>query len=187
MFAPFSAGQHIQMNLNKGYVSQQPSTNIGHVQTQQKVGNFDVSYKPNEALRKFDGNSAHYKMWADRMLDHLARTNSHWRVILKALQAAPNPINKDWLLGQWVQGVNAWELAEKLETFICTWVNDALYSTRVQLAGGPLEAGNGFEMWRTLFHEHHGGVEAVQLGGMRRLQEWPKCTTIGNLDKHLAS
>ena len=26
---------------------------------------------------------------------------------------------------------------------------------------------------------------AVQLGGMRRLQEWPKCTSIGNLTQHL--
>ena len=53
------------------------------------------------------------------------------------------------------------------------------------MAGGAAQSGNGVEMWRQLCHEHHGGAEAVQLGGMRRLQEWPKCTSTGNLTQHL--
>ena len=83
--------------------------------------------------------------------------------------------------------MNAWTLSEKLETFICTWVNDALYSRRSQLAGGESQAGNGFEIWRQLYLEHHGGAEAVKLGGIRRLQEWPRCTSFNQLNQHLDS
>ena len=107
--------------------------------------------------------------------------------MLKKLQVCTNPITKAWLAGQWTHGNNGWDLAEKLETFICTWLNDTLYGRRVQLAGGETETGNGFEIWRQLFVEHHGGMDAVQLGGMRRLQEWPRCNTIGNLSAHLDS
>ena len=35
--------------------------------------------------------------------------------------------------------------------------------------------------------EHHGGADAIQLGGMRRLHEWPRCTTLANLSAHLDS
>ena len=67
------------------------------------------------------------------------------------------------------------------------WVNDTIYNRRSQLSGGEKETGNGFEIWRRLYQEHHGGAEAVKLGGIRRLQEWPKCTSIGNLTQHLDS
>ena len=131
------------------------------------AGNFDVSYKPNEALRKFNGESSNSPLWADRMKDHLARSNPYWKVILKNLEMASNPITRDWLVEQFTHGVNAWTLSEKLETFICTWVNDALYSRRSQFAGVESQAGNGFEIWRKLYLKHHGGAEAVKLGGIR--------------------
>ena len=54
------------------------------------------------------------------------------------------------------------------------------------MCGGEAQSGNGFEFWRQLFMEHHGGEEAIQLGGIRRLQEWPKCNSLSNLKKHLA-
>ena len=149
------------------------------------IGNFEISYKPNEALKKFSGDSANYKTWADRIMDHLARGNSYWRTLLKSLQACTLNIQRSWLEGQWVQGVCGWDLSEKLENFIMTYVGDSLYSRRIQLAGGEAQAGNGFEIWRKLYQEHHGGAEAVKLGGIRRLQEWPKCSNINNLNQHL--
>ena len=88
---------------------------------------------------------------------------------------------------QWTFGVNVWELSEKLEGFTCTWDSDPIYNRRTQLIGGEHEIGNGFEIWRKLFQEHHGGAEAIQLGGMRRLQEWPKCSSQGNIVQHLVS
>ena len=40
-------------------------------------------------------------------------------------------------------------------------------------------------MWRYLFQEFQGGSEAVNLGGARRLQEWPRCNNLGQLAGHL--
>ena len=45
--------------------------------------------------------------------------------------------------------------------------------------------GNGFEMWRLLFLDYQGGSDAVQFGGIRRLQEFPKCTSMSKLSEHL--
>ena len=175
------------MGAGVGAHGQPHHAGIGHVQTDHRVNSFEISYKPNEALRKFAGDSGAYKMWSSRMKDHMARANPQWKVLLNALEVCDKPITKNWLVTQWSQGSNAWELANKLETFISTWVNDTLYSRRVQMAGGKSEEGNGFEIWRQLFLEHHGGAHAVQLGGMRRLQEWPRCTSIANLSQHLDS
>ena len=147
--------------------------------------NYDISYKPNEALRKFDGDSTKYRMWSDRMLDHLCRSTPKWRFIVKSLQVAEFPITRAWLSRQHIDHMNAWDLSEKLETFLCTWVSDGIYNRRAQLAGGEHERGNGFEMWRQLFLEHHGGANAIRLGGMRRLQEWPRCTSLTTLSAHL--
>ena len=55
---------------------------------------FDISQKPNEALRKFDGDSAKYKMWADRMKDHMAGGNTSWKAIIKPLERTDNPITR---------------------------------------------------------------------------------------------
>ena len=71
----------------------------------------------------------------------------------------------------------------KLEGFLVKWLSDSLYNRRVQLCGN--EAQNGFEMWRLLYSEHAGGSAAVNLGGMRRLQEWPRCASIQNLTSAL--
>ena len=150
-----------------------------------QAGSFEISYKPNEALKKFTGDSGTYKLWADRMLDHLCRSNTRWRYVVVSLQAAPNAITRAWLEGQAIDGVSAWLLSEKLEVFICTWVSDSIYNRRVQMAGGERERGNGLEIWRQLFLEHHGGADAIRLGGMRRLQEWPRCSAIANLSQHL--
>ena len=40
-------------------------------------------------------------------------------------------------------------------------------------------------MWRWLYNEFQGGSDAVNLGGARRLQDWPRCTKIENLSQHL--
>ena len=45
--------------------------------------------------------------------------------------------------------------------------------------------GNGFEMWRRLYIDYQGGSTAVELCGVRRLQEFPKCQSIGKLSEHL--
>ena len=58
------------------------------------------------------------------------------------------------------------------ESFVIDWLLKPMYTRRTQIAGG--EFGNGFELWRRLFNEYQGGSDAVEFGGMRRLQEFPK-------------
>ena len=70
-----------------------------------------------------------------------------------------------------------------LEGFLVEHINDGLYKRRFQLCGG--ERGNGLEMWRWLYAEFQGGSEAVRLGGSRRLQEWPRCNKLDQLNSHL--
>ena len=45
--------------------------------------------------------------------------------------------------------------------------------------------GNGFEMWRLLLLDYQGGSDAVQFGGIRRLQDFPKCTSMNKLSENL--
>ena len=83
-------------------------------------------------------------MWRDRMMDHLCRTNRHWRVILETLQVCPAPVRRSWLITQSHAGVSGWEIAQTLEAFLVDWLSDGLYKRRNQLCGG--EKGNGLEM-----------------------------------------
>ena len=70
-----------------------------------------------------------------------------------------------------------------VESFLVDYFPRSMYNRRVQLSGG--EMGNGFEMWRRLFIDFQGGSTAVEFGGVRRLQEFPKCTSLSRLSGHL--
>ena len=74
---------------------------------------------------------------------------------------------------------------ETRNLYLHSGFSGTVYVRRTQMAGCAAQSGNGFEMLRQLCQEHHGGAEAVQLGGMRRHQEWPKCTSIENPTQHL--
>ena len=122
-------------------------------------------------------------MWKDRIVDHLCRTNRHWRVILEQMQKWPGPITREWLMTQSHAGYGGWEISEILEGFLIEYLSDSLYKRRTQLCGGV--PGNGLEMWRWLYLEFQGGSEAVMLGGSRRLQDWPRCNKMDQLSQHL--
>ena len=102
---------------------------------------------------------------------------------MEKIQVADQPISKGWLLNVSEGGNSGWALSEMLESFLIEWISDSMYRRRTQLSGG--EKGNGFEMWRLLYAEFQGGSSAVQLGGIRRLQEWPRCNKLENLSAHL--
>ena len=70
-----------------------------------------------------------------------------------------------------------------LEAFLVDWLPRQMYNRRAQWSGG--EFGNGLEMWRRLFIEYHGGNEAVEYGGIRRLQEFPRCIVVARLSELL--
>ena len=148
-----------------------------------RANTMDICRKKNDALKKFTGNLGDYQIWRERIVDHLCRGNRSWRKLLDSLQTCSMPITRSWLLEQSEAGYNGWELSEMLEGFLVDHLSDSLYRRRKQLSGGML--GNGFEMWRWLYNEFQGGSDAVNLGGARRLQDWPRCNKIENLSQHL--
>ena len=117
------------------------------------------------------------------MVDHMCRSNQCWRHVLDFIQTGTNPVTEAWLRNENIDGVNAWELSVMFESFIIDLLPKNMYHRRTQICGG--EFGNGFELWRRLYLEFQGGDDAVQFGGMRRLQEFPKCENTAKLSEHL--
>ena len=69
------------------------------------------------------------------------------------------PVKKSWLAARNLDGINAWDIAMMLESFIVDWFPKNTYRHRIPLCGGEL--GNGCELWRLLHHECKGGRDAV--------------------------
>ena len=99
------------------------------------------------------------------------------------MQTGTSPIKNSWLIENNIEGVDEWDLSTMVESFLVGYLRRSMYNRRVQLSGGELE--NGFEMWRRLFIDFQGGSTAVEFGGARRLQEFPKCTSLPKLSEHL--
>ena len=144
---------------------------------------FEPSWKENKMLFVFSGESKDYKAWVNRIKDHMCRSTHLWRGILDFVAVGTIPITPRWLMNNNCHGVNAWDLSNMLEAFIVNWLPKSMYNRRAQWAGGDF--GNGFEMWRRMYHEFQGGTEAVEFGGVRRLQEFPRCNNISRLAEHL--
>ena len=83
-----------------------------------------------------------------------------------------------------VDGMNAWEVSEELEVFIFDFLDQNMYERRNQFTNG--EAGNGFEAWRQMYLEYCGGGSIANVGGFRRIQEYPRCEDVRKLGQHLA-
>ena len=131
----------------------------------------------------FTGEPKDFKLWRNRMIDHMCRSTQKWRQILEYITAGHTQLLKDLLMATNVDGINAWDISTMLEAFMVDWLPRNMYNRRTQWAGG--EFGNGFEFWRRMFIEYQGGSEAVEFGGIRRLQEFPKCTNLSKLTEHL--
>ena len=144
---------------------------------------FEPSWKENKLLFTFTGEAKDYKLWRSRVTDHMCRSTQLWRHLLDFVAGGEAPIRKDWLMGTNCHGINAWELSTMFESFIVNWLPRNMYNRRTQWAGGDF--GNGFELWRRMYIEYQGGTEAVEFGGIRRLQEFPRCTSVLKLSEHL--
>ena len=147
--------------------------------------NFKVCLKPNNRLFVFDGMMVNYKIWASRMQDHLCnRSTRRYESLLRNIEKSQDEILKISLLQSTVDGVNSWEVAEELEGFIFDYVNASLYERRRQFTNN--EPGNGFEAWRQIYLEFAGGSAIANVGGFRRIQEFPRCEDLHKLGQHLA-
>lgn len=144
---------------------------------------FEPSRKENKNLFTFTQDAKDFQLWRNRMVDHFCRSTQKWRQTFEYIQTGTTMISKAWLRNNNIEGINAWDLATMVESFLVDDFPRSMYNRRVQLAGG--EMGNGFEMWRRLYIDYQGGSTAVEFGGVRLLQEFPKCQSIGKLGEHL--
>lgn len=151
----------------------------------QHPSSWEPSYKENKDLMKFDATINSYVEWSQAVLDHLSRTNRGWTSLLKFIEIQPNPVRYEELAVQHVGGVNAWDIACHLETFLCSWVSKSLKQRRTALCGN--QPGNGLEMWRQLHLEYKGSGELISASGRKVLQDFPRCKSLEHLSAHLDS
>ena len=134
-----------------------------------------MSYKIREKgikeLPTFDGEHSGYRYWKNKLTDHMAKDNDHWRVLLKGVEAHPMHIEPQWLFTLQFGNLNGWQLAVDLWNLISDKSGKNIYERRITLAHG--NEGNGFELWRKLFTDYEGGDEVIQNDGRTRLQTFP--------------
>ena len=110
------------------------------------VKDFEPIRRKTNKLAQFHGNMVHYKRWAERVTDHLAKGRKKYRELLKTAAKHPGPLLKATL---WVwnrSGVPALELPRHLRA--SSWNALGRNSTIVEPNGaaGIGEEGNGFEI-----------------------------------------
>ena len=77
-----------------------------------------INRQNTEGLTMFDGNLAHYRNWCSRIRDHAAEDWAHWRTVLDHAARAPLELSQQYLQGQYLFGVNAWQLSSDLWSFL---------------------------------------------------------------------
>ena len=142
-----------------------------------------MSYKDNKDLSKFDATITKYSEWATNIKDHLSRTNRGWSILLNSVEKQPHHHNYRMLSQMHVGGVNGWDMACTLGTFLVAWLGKAARNRRLQLSGN--EAGNGLEMWRQLYREYKGSGELIYASGRKLLNNLPQCKSMEYLSEHL--
>ena len=181
---PFRTPDNSRVPAHPGYAGYQQHGGPGvSAWANGKACVFEPNRKENKLLFVFTQEAKDYKNWRNRITDHMCRSTQQWRQILDFIVTGTTAIRKDWLLANNVLGINGWDLSMMLEAFIVDWLPRSMYNRRTQWAGGDF--GNGFEFWRRMYIEYQGGSEAVEYGGIRRLQEFPRCSNISKLGEHL--
>ena len=79
--------------------------------------------------------------------------------------------------------MRAWDLATTLDTFLMSWVCKGIKKRRKVLSGGV--KGNGFELWRQLFHEYKGTGQMSKNAGRRKFTNFGRCNDLSKLSQHL--
>ena len=60
----------------------QAQSGFGVLAPKGTYGDFTISQKKNEQLRKFSGITAEYEIWANRLVDHMCEGNPKWKQLL---------------------------------------------------------------------------------------------------------
>ena len=133
----------------------------------------DVSREMNNLLFVFTKNVSNFQMWTDRLIDHLRRSTQAWRPLLSYLAKSQIPIRKGWLCATQLKasthGTSPPCSSPSLSiTSRRTCIDTTSLSPEVNSAMG----------WRygDLLHiEYRGRNYAIELRGVRRLQEFQRC------------
>ena len=115
-----------------------------------KASIFEISRKSNPLIFVFTQAVSDFKMWRERMADHMCRSAHLRRKTLEFTSKLPAPIKKAWLVNSNIEGVNAWDIATMLESFLVDWFPKNMYRRRIPLAGGSMETASKCGVCSTL-------------------------------------
>ena len=86
-----------------------------------KASIFEISRKSNPLIFVLTQSVSDFKMWRERMVDHMCRSTHVWRKTLEFTFKLPAPISKACLVNNNIEGVNAWDISTMLELFLVDW------------------------------------------------------------------
>ena len=146
---------------------------------------WEISYQKNKSLYMFNATQDTYEDWSEEVFNHLNRTNREWSGILEWVQIQPTDVELTYeaLLRTTLGGVRAWDLSTTLDTFLMNWLCKGIKKRRKVMSGGM--KGNGFELWRQLFHEFKGTGQMTKNIGRRRFITFGRCNELAKLSQHL--
>ena len=110
-----------------------------------------ISPKVDKDLQKFDGKSDTYRVWWNRIRDHLCSGYLPWGRLLEIVEKTRDSLSFKKLSE--ISDVDGAHLdlpaiSRQLWCFLGARLGDSIYTRRVQLAGG--EDQHGLELWRNI-------------------------------------
>ena len=76
-----------------------------------RPASWEISYKDNEGLTKFDATIPNYEKWATNIKDHLSRTKRGWSILLNFVEQQPHHRNYQMLSQIHVGGMSGRDIA----------------------------------------------------------------------------
>ena len=89
-----------------------------------------------ESIRKWSGDGADFKIWAEHFMDHMVLVHPEWKPFLRYMATTDENMSFERLKTEWIGPYkeNALDLSVKIEQLICNWIPERFYRRRVQLA-----------------------------------------------------
>ena len=140
-----------------------------------------IDRRDTQALSKFDATVGTFKTWRDRIVQHVARSNTNWVPLLTAIKKRTEPIDIAEVRAEVVHGVPAEQLGIEIYNFVTEWVADTVFRNRQKYAPEY----HGFELWRRFHQQFEGQGTLVDSAGYLELQNFPRCASRDGLNQHL--
>ena len=92
-------------------------------------------------------------------------------------------MTQEALMATDIDDFNAWEISLEVGRFTLKYLSSDISENAYTLCGG--EEANGFELWRNLQLQYGGGSKVVEIGGVRKFMDYPRCTSETGVVKHI--